>query len=124
MKLTNNQIYNYGVALATLFDENFNIYIPVKANFFIQKNKEILVNAAQEIEKTRMDILNHYGEITEDGQSIHVKEENLDVVTQELDTLLSIEQDLNIKTFKIEDLGEVEFTPSQMSAIMFMIDED
>ena len=124
MKLTNETIYSYGASLMTIFDENFNIYIPAKANFFIQKNRNIVIEAAKEIDSARMKIIQHYGELIPETQEYHVNPENTEQVVAELQELFAIEQDLNIKTFKIEDLGKVEFTPSQMSAIMFMIDED
>ena len=124
MKLTNETIYSYGTALMTIFDENFNIYIPAKANFFIQKNRNIVIEAAKEIDSARMKIIQHYGELIPETQEYRINPENTEQVVAELQELFAIEQDLNIKTFKIEDLGNVEFTPSQMSAIMFMIDED
>jgi hypothetical protein len=44
-------------------------------------------------------------------------------VQKELNDLFSIEQELDIKTFHIDDLGSVEFTPAQMQTIMFMIED-
>lgn len=123
MKLTNETIYSYGTSLMTIFDENFNIYIPAKANFFIQKNRNIVIEAAKEIDFARMKIIQHYSELIPETQEYRVNPENTEQVVTELQELFAIEQDLNIKTFKIEDLGNTEFTPSQMSAIMFMIDE-
>jgi hypothetical protein len=44
---------------------------------------------------------------------------------KELAELFAIEQEFDIKTFKIDDLGDkVELTMPQMQAIMYMIEED
>jgi hypothetical protein len=48
---------------------------------------------------------------------------NVAIKQDELDDLFNIEQDLEIKTFSIDALGNTEFTPVQMQAIMFMIED-
>ena len=122
MKFNNNEIYQIANILAKVFD-NLDIYIPAKANFFIQKNISTFAAAAQEIEKSRLEIAQHYGELNEDGQQYKIPEEKIEEASKELDDLFSIEQDLDIKTFTIEALGNAEFTPVQMQAIMFMIED-
>ena len=119
MKLTNQTIYQYAEALAS-FNDNV-IYIPVKANFLIQKNISALAAAAQEIDKSRLEVAKHYGEETEGGYTI--PNDKLPAAAKELEDLFSIEQDIEIRTFKIEDLGDTQFTSSQMKAIMFMIED-
>ena len=123
MKLTNSQIYG----LANAFNEafaDFNQYIPVKANFALQKNAQVLAAAAQEIEKSRVEVAQHYGELNEEGTMYSIPNEKMADVQKELDDLFSIEQDLPIKTLSIESFGSAELTPAQMQAIMFMIDEE
>ena len=122
MKFNNNEIYQIANILAKVFD-NLNIYIPAKANFFIQKNISTFAAAAQEIEKSRLEIAQHYGELNEDGQQYKIPEEKIEEASKELNDLFSIEQDLDIKTFTIEALGNAEFTAAQMQAIMFMIED-
>lgn len=122
MKLNNNTIYLYASNLMKALSD-LNIYIPARANFFIQKNTAILSAAAQEVEEARLKIAQHYGTLNENGTSFNIPPEAQEQVNKELTDLLSIEQDLDIKTFKIEDLGNAEFTASQMKAIMFMIEE-
>lgn len=121
MKFNNNEIYQIANILATTF-ENLDIYIPAKANFFIQKNISTLAAAAQEIEKSRFEIAQHYGEPDEEGKQYKILEDKIDEASKELNDLFSIEQELDIKTFSIEALGNAEFTPAQMQAIMFMIE--
>lgn len=122
MKFNNSEIYQIANVLAKTFD-NLNIYIPAKANFFIQKNISTLAAAAQEIEKSRLEIAKHYGVLDEEGQQYKISEDKLEEASKELEDLFSIEQELDVKTFSIEALGNAEFTPAQMQAMMFMIED-
>ena len=122
MKFNNNEIYQIANILAKTFD-NLDIYIPAKANFFIQKNIATFAAAAQEIEKSRLEIAKYYGVLDEKGQQYKIPEDKLEETSKELNDLFSIEQELDIKTFSIEALGNAEFTPVQMQAIMFMIED-
>lgn len=122
MKLTNQEIYQVANILATNFAD-VKTYIPVKVNFFMQKNIEKITTAAQEIEKARLEIAKHYGTPSEDGQRYEIPDDKIPAATGELNNLFSLEQDLDIKTFKIDDFGAAEFTPPQLSAIMFMIED-
>ena len=122
MKLTNEQIYNLTNSYTTEFSD-FKSYIPAKVNFAIQKNMQVLAAAAQGIEETRMEVAKHYGVMSENGQGYEIPEDARPQVQQELNDLFSIEQELEIKTFSIDALGDVEFTPAQMQIIMFMIED-
>ena len=122
MKFNNQQIYQIANNVLGNLD-NLNIYIPAKANFFIQKNISTLTAAAQEIEKSRLEIAKHYGVLDEEKQQYTIPEDKLEEASKELEDLFSIEQELDIKTFSIEALGNAEFTPAQMQAMMFMIED-
>ena len=123
MKFNNNEIYQNAHMLLETFDK-LDIYIPAKANFFIQKNISILSAAAQEIEKSRLEIARHYGILDEEKQQYNIPKEKIKEASEELEDLLSIEQDLDIKTFSIEALGDLALTTEQMQILMFMIAED
>ena len=122
MKFNNQQIYQIANNVLGNLD-NLNIYIPAKANFFIQKNISTLAAAAQEIDKSRIEIAKHYGVLDEEKQQYTIPEDKLEEASKELEDLFSIEQELDIKTFSIEALGNAEFTPAQMQAMMFMIED-
>ena len=122
MKFNNSEIYQIANVLAKTFD-NLDIYIPAKANFFIQKNISTLAAAAQEIEKSRLEIAKHYGVLDKEGQQYKIPEDKIEEASKELEDLFSIEQELDIKTFSIEALGNAEFTPAQMQTMMFMIED-
>ena len=122
MKLTNYEIYNIAMAYKEVF-QDFNQYLPVKVNFYLQKNINALAAAAQEIEQARLEVAKQYGVLAEDGSGYSIPEDRIPQANQELNDLFSIEQELEIKTFSIENFGSVELTPAQMQVIMFIIDE-
>jgi parvulin-like peptidyl-prolyl isomerase len=123
MKILNYNLYQMVEGLTSLSNDN-KIYIPAKANFFIQKNISILAAAAQEIEKARLDIAQHYGEMSEETGSYKIPEDKMEIVQKELNDLFNIEQEIDIKKIKIEDLGDAQFTSSQMQTLMIMIDDE
>lgn len=122
MVLTNYKIYELA-QFYILHGTNINMYIPAKANFYIQKNIELLQKAALEIEKVRLGIAEHYGIYNADKEQYDIPPEKQSEAVRELEDLFNIEQDLDIKTFSIEALGDAKFTPAQMQAIMFMIED-
>ena len=122
MKLTNEQIYNTINSYKQEFAD-YKSYIPAKINFAIQKNIQQLMSIAENVEKTRMEVAQHYGTLDETGQIYNFSNEVLSQVQKELAELYAIEQDIDIKTFNIDELGSVEFTPAQMQVIMFMIED-
>ena len=105
MKFNNQQIYTLANnSLSEL--SNLDIYIPAKANFFIQKNMTVLAAAAQEIEKSRLEIAKHYGVLNEEKQQYSIPEDKIEEASKELEDLFAIEQELDIKTFSIDALGK------------------
>lgn len=122
MKFKNNEIYILANALVTNLKE-FSGYIPAKANFFIQRNTNALTAAAREIEETRLGILKHYGTTNEETRHFDISDENRALAEKELLELFEIEQEIDIKTFSLDSLGDTNFTTEQMQAIMFMIEE-
>jgi hypothetical protein len=122
MKFTNNEIYNLATRLNEMFQDT-NQRLPIKLNFFLQKNKKTLLEFAQEIEESRMDILRTYGEIDEESGNLRIPEDKVAAANKEIIDLLSLEQEVAIKTVKFEDIPEdISLTTGQMEAIIFMID--
>ena len=119
--MTNNEIYKLALDLTNAKFEESNIYIPAAVNFAIQKNKSALMDIAEVIEKGRMDIIQHYGELNEEGSFV-VPKDKLDEANNELKDLLEIEQEIKLYYCDIEALNNVQLTYSQMEAIMFMIE--
>lgn len=120
--MTNGEIYQIAVALMNAKFNDNEVYMPAAVNFAIQKNKTTLTETAEDVEKGRMAIIEHYSsDHTEEGYTIPA--ESVDKANKELSDLLSIEQEVKIYTFGIEDLEDIKLTSAQMQAIMFMIED-
>ena len=123
MKLTNNEIYLYTKKIAEAFD-NKDQKLPIKINFYLQKNKNTLVQLAQDIEQSRLLIAKNYGDLDEEKQQYTISPENMDIVTKELNDLFNLEQDVQIYTVKIDQFDDdLTITTAQMEALMFMIEQ-
>lgn len=120
--MTNVEIYNYANALMSVFNEEMTL--PVKVNFYLQKNTNTMIEAGKEIEKARMDIIQRYGTPSEDGQSYEVPAENIEAVNKELEDLFSLEQEIKVNEISLEAFANVELTTAQVAAIAFMIKEE
>lgn len=97
---------------------------PVFFNYIFQKNVNILLEAAMEIEQSRMAIGQKYGEYDSEQNGYTIPEENIKLAHEEYDQLMDILQELNTISIKLEKIKDIEFTLPQMNAIMFMIEEE
>ena len=119
MLMTNEEIYTINSTLMETFKQEDNShYFSAKINFLIQKNKKAIMNAAVDIEKVRMEIINKYKD-----ESNNIPQEHIETVNKELNDLLNIEQEVNIFTIPFESLDGIEFTSAQANALMFMIED-
>lgn len=122
MLMKNSEIYNYAQALVETFQDN-NQRLPVKINFYLQKNKKTLLSLSQDIEQSRMEIAQNYGILNEEGTAYTIPEENIAAVNNEIQDLLNIEQEVPIYQVSIDSFNDdLTLTTAQMEAIMFMID--
>ena len=122
MKLTNNQIYTYATDLAAAFQDT-NLKLPIKINFYLQKNKETLIAMAQDIEKTRIDLLSNYGNLDQETNRFTIDPDKIDAAQKELEDLFNLEQEVNIYKVNIDNFGDdLSLTTGQMEALLFMID--
>ena len=122
MLMKNFEIYESAKAMNEAFADNTQ-YLPVKVNFFIQKNKSTLLALAQDIDAARMNIIRNYGESTEDGNSYSIPKEKIEIASKELNDLFEIEQEVDIKKVNIDNFPDnISLTTGQMEALMFMID--
>lgn len=122
MLMKNSEIYNYAQALVEAFQDNTQ-RLPVKINFYLQKNKKTLLSLSQDIEQSRMEIAQNYGILNEEGTAYTILEENIAAVNNEIQDLLNIEQEVPIYQVSIDSFSDdLTLTTAQMEAIMFMID--
>lgn len=120
--MTNSEIYNIATVLGKAFEDEKQV-LPVKVNFYMQKNRATLTTLAQEVEKARVEILQKHGTLNEETNQFEFSNEVAETVIQELNDLLSLEQEVNIYTVSIDSFGDdLSLTTGQMEALMFMID--
>ena len=122
MTLTNNKIYMYTRQLMDAFQDGEQ-KLPIKINFYLQKNKNTLLGLAQDIEKARLEIAQTYGELDETGEQYQIPNEKLAEASKELEDLFNLTQDVNIHKISIDTINEeLMLSAAQMEALMFMID--
>lgn len=120
--MTNSEIYNIATVLGKAFEDERQV-LPVKVNFYMQKNRATLTTLAQEVERARVEILQKHGTLNEETNQFEFSNEVAETVIQELNDLLSLEQEVNIYTVSIDSFGDdLSLTTGQMEALMFMID--
>lgn len=120
--MTNLEIYAHANALMDVFKEEMTL--PVKVNFYLQKNMTRMIEAGKEIEKTRMDIIQKYGTPTEDGQNIEVAADMVEVVNKELEDLFALEQEIKVNEIALDAFDGIDLTSAQVAAISFMIKDE
>lgn len=121
-KMTNLEIYAYADALMSAFTED--IKLPVKVNFYLQKNMTRFVEAAKDIEKARMEIIERYGTRTEDGENIEVPAEKAETVNKELEDLFALEQEMKVNEIALDAFDGINLSSAQVAAISFMIKDE
>lgn len=121
MKLTNNQIYTYATNLAAAFQDSEQKF-PVRVNFYLQKNKSLLLSLAQDIEKARIELLQQYGKIDSETNTFVLDDDKIEIASKELTELFDLEQEVNIYTVDIDSFNnDLCLTTGQMEALLFMI---
>lgn len=121
MRMTNLEIFNIAKALVEVF-QDFNQRLPVKINFYIQKNKKVLLTLAQDIDNSRLEIIQTYGQLDPATNQYILGASEIETAQQELNDLFSLEQEVDICFINIDSFPEdINLTPNQMEALMFMI---
>lgn len=120
MKMTNNEIYVRARQLMEAFQDGEQ-KLPIKVNFYLQKNKNTLISLAQDIEQARIDIAQTYGVLDESGENYQIPDDKLAEATKELEDLFNLEQEVAISMIKIDNLSDdLMLTTKQMETLMFM----
>ena len=122
MTLTNNEIYMYTRQLMNAFQDGEQ-KLPIKINFYLQKNKNTLLGLAQDIEKARLEIAQNYGTLDDAGEQYVIPNDKLAEASKELEDLFNLEQEVDIYKINIDSLSDdLMLSAAQMEALMFMID--
>lgn len=123
MLYTNEELY---LILKNLNEQIFSqteLIFPVKINFYIQKNKNLLIPLIQEIEDMRIKIVSSNGTLNEETNQYSINPDKMPIVVDELNKLFAIQQEVNFYQCELKDLGDIPLTMQQMDALMFMIKE-
>lgn len=128
MKLTNRKIVNDSNFLATLTQKQ----LPVKVSYAIAKNISKIENELKIYNIERQKLIDKYCVKDEEGNNVIdennqliIADENMTDWNNAINELLDIEVEIDIHKFNINDLmySNVEFTPSELMLIEYMIEE-
>ena len=120
--LTNLEIYTTAQALMENITTDMNL--PVKVGFYIQKNMKKMTELAQEIEKSRMEIFDKYGEKDEENNQYKFDKSVQEQVQKELNDLFDLTQDVKTNMLELDWFDDSDLTANQIAAITYMIADD
>ena len=122
ISLRNGEIFSVAIILKE-FCEKPELVLPIKANFYLQKNKTVLLELAQEIEAARNEIFAKYGTLNEQGTGYNFDEAVIADANAELEELLMLSQDVGLYMINIDDFKDIKLNNQEMGALMLMIEE-
>lgn len=120
--LTNLEIYTTAQALMESITTDINL--PVKVGFYIQKNMKKMTELAQEIEKSRMEIFDKYGEKDEENNQYKFDKNVQEQVQKELNDLFDLTQDVKTNMLELDWFDDIDLNANQIAAISYMIKDD
>lgn len=120
--LTNLEIYTTAQALMENITTDMNL--PVKVGFYIQKNMKKMTELAQEIEKSRMEIFDKYGEKDEENNQYKFDKSVQEQVQKELNDLFDLTQDVKTNILELDWFDDIDLNANQIAAISYMIADD
>lgn len=120
--LTNLEIYTTAQALMENITTDINL--PVKVGFYIQKNMKKMTELAQEIEKSRMEIFDKYGEKDEKNNQYKFDKSVQEQVQKELNDLFDLTQDVKTNMLELDWFDDIDLNANQIAAISYMITDD
>lgn len=120
--LTNLEIYTTAQALMENIATDINL--PVKVGFYIQKNMKKMTELAQEIEKSRMEIFDKYGEKDEEKNQYKFDKSVQEQVQKELNDLFDLTQDVKTNMLELDWFDDIDLNANQIAAISYMIADD
>ena len=104
--LTNLEIYTTAQALMENITTDMNL--PVKVGFYIQKNMKKMTELAQEIEKSRMEIFDKYGEKDEENNQYKFDKSVQEQVQKELNDLFDLTQDVKTNMLELDWFDDID----------------
>jgi hypothetical protein len=106
--------------------------LPVKASYTLSQNIDHIESNLKPYERERQKLLEKYAEkdgygkllTCPDGISIKFRDDAAEAGwKKDIEELLSIEVDVDIRRIKLSDLGNANFSAAEMAAIDYMIED-
>ena len=125
IKLSNAVLVNSQQSLSTLSQQS----LPIKISYLISKNIVKISDELKIYNEERQKLINKYGKKDENDKLIVDKNnqvtfgENTASWNKDFSELLSIENEVDIKTFSIDKLDNVTLSPNELMQISYMIEE-
>lgn len=128
MKISNRKLVE-NIALIRQVSEK---QLPVKASYTIAHNVDHMESVLRVYDKERQKLLDKYGEkddkgklaLRPDGISVKFRDDPAEAAwKKDIEILLDIDNDIDIRKFKLSDLGNVNFSAAEMGAVAYMIEE-
>lgn len=121
--MTNKEIYQSTLNLREVFGTDSEINLPIKVNYNIQRNLSILIEISKGIEKVKDDIGKKYGVYNEEDNSYHIPKDLRNTAQNELDQLMNMKEEVEVRTITLSDLQDIPLNSVQMQVLLFMIEE-
>ena len=130
MKITNRKLVENMSSIGDVSRKQLN----VKTSYAISYNIGHIDSALKPYNKEVEKLSEKYGKRDKDGKLVHVNlgvtidKDKMDDYLKELNTLLDIEVDIDVRKIRLDDLKDadgkpVSFSPAELRAINFMLDE-
>ena len=125
MKFKAYEIMAINETLTALADENLSL----KTAITIAEDLEAFNTANTVIEKKRTDLIKEYAKKDENGEMIQPSEGQValadpEVFSQKMNEMMETEIDVNVKTFKLEELSSITVTPRQALSLKKLFVEE
>ncbi|MCR1834964.1 hypothetical protein NSA56_11215 [Oceanobacillus caeni] len=103
MKLTVQELYNLTEGLSTLLDRE----LPTSVAFSIQRNFKKVGEEVKASDEVRKKIVEKYKQEDNDDGTIQLKKDKLDDYQKENNELMEQEVEIDLKSIKLSDLGNM-----------------
>lgn len=117
--MKNGEVIKLYEALSRICSQK-DLKLKVSMGYTFLKNKEKLYPEAKIIYEMRQQILMEYGTEDKNGDIVVLKE-NIEEVSQKINDLMDIENDVEVSMISLEDLEGYELNMEDIEAIQYMI---
>lgn len=117
IKLTLKEV----VPMAESLDNIMNLPIPAKQSYRLGVLAKFIQERMSVYEKSRQNLVQKYGEKTDNV--IRVKSENINQFSEEMESLLSEEVQIDFQPISVSSLEEVKISPKDMAILSVLFRE-